>query len=114
MTNPATQPASTPPKTMIGNMPAFMRLPPSLPCSSPTSRPLIALRVAHSKTVNHVPRPGGHHLERHVVLVSADLTSSHRPPPVSSGTRARPRWLNSQGPILPRPCPVAADTVRAG
>src|SRR5262249_12541759 len=52
MTNPASQPASTPPKTMIGNMPAFMRLPPSLPCSSPTSRPLIALRVAHSKLSN--------------------------------------------------------------
>src|SRR5215467_2336584 len=45
MTNPASQPASTPPKTMIGNMPAFMARPPSLPCSSPTSRhvPLTAL-----------------------------------------------------------------------
>src|SRR5215813_5024710 len=114
MTNPATQPASTPPKTMIGNMPAFMRLPPSLPCSSSTSHPPHRLTGSALETFNHVPRPGGHHLERHVVLVSADLTSSHRPPPVSSGTRARPRWLNSQGPILPRPCTVAADTVRAG
>src|SRR5215470_11900635 len=71
MTNPASQPASTPPKTMIGNMPAFMARPPSLPCSSPTSRhvPLTALapcqllgRHDHLRE-GHVVEAGGEGLE---------------------------------------------------